>query len=159
MFSGPKKVRVALRWAPHPRALPQAVPNSFLQWMKSAEGIDIKAVYPEGYDLAPEFMDGVERSHDPNEGLRDVDVIYVKNWSKYEPYAEVGEVDQAQWMLSSDSMRVCPNARVMHCLPVRRNVVIEDTVLNSKNAVVQQQAHNRLWSAAAVLHEMLGGLA
>lgn len=154
LFPQKKKLKVALRWAPHPRKLPQAVANSFAQWMNKADDIDLQIVQPKGFELHPDFSGNANISYDPTEGLADADIVYVKNWSAYEPYGHT-VIGHENWLLDNRALQKAPNAKVMHCLPVRRNVVIADEVLDGPQSAVQQQANNRLWSAMAVLHELL----
>lgn len=154
LFPQKKKLKVALRWAPHPRKLPQAVANSFAQWMNKAEGIDLSIVHPKGFELHPDFSDQAHISHDPVEGLADADIVYVKNWSAYEPYGQTAP-DLSNWIVDNNALIKTNNAKVMHCLPVRRNVVIADEVMDGTHSAIQQQANNRLWSAMAVLHELI----
>ncbi|MGB3799218.1 MAG: N-acetylornithine carbamoyltransferase [Lewinella sp.] len=145
--------KVVLTWAPHPRQLPQAVPNSFAEWMTAWGEVDLVVANPEGFDLAPEFTDGVEVSHDQSEALRGADFVYAKNWSAYEPYGAT--TDRTDWLVDDAKMGLTNDAYFMHCLPVRRNVVVSDGVLDSPRSLVLQQANNRTWSAAAVLEALL----
>jgi N-succinyl-L-ornithine transcarbamylase len=154
LFPQKKKLKVALRWAPHPRKLPQAVANSFAQWINKADDIDLQIVHPKGFELHPDFSGNATISHEPVDGLANADIVYVKNWSAYEPYGHTVN-DKAHWLLDNKALQKAPNAKIMHCLPVRRNVVIADEVLDGPKSAVQQQANNRLWSAMAVLHELL----
>ncbi len=147
--------KVVLTWAPHPKALPQAVPNSFVQWMKNAD-VDFVVTNPEGYDLAPEFMDGVKLEHNQNEAFEGADFIYAKNWSSYTSYGEILSTDPA-WTVSSDKMALTNNAKFMHCLPVRRNVVVNDDVIDSENSIIIAQAANRVTSAQLVIKRILEG--
>lgn len=154
LFPQKKKRKVALRWAPHPRILPQAVSNSFAQWMNRMEEVDLTIVHPEGFELNNNFTQGAKISHDPVKGLEGADIVYVKNWSTYEPYAQQ-HAGLDHWTLKAADLQNAPNAKVMHCLPVRRNVVLCDDILDGNHSAVQQQANNRLWAAMAVLHELL----
>ena len=148
-----RKPKVVLTWAPHVKALPQAVPNSFAEWMKEG-AVDFCITNPPGYDLAEEFTNGVEVFHDQKAGLEGADFVYVKNWSSYEPYGQVLNQDSS-WIFGNDQLEVTNNARVMHCLPVRRGVVIKDEVLDGPNAIHLDQSENRVYSAQAVFHELL----
>lgn len=148
-----KKPKVVLTWAPHPRALPQAVPNSFVEIMQRME-VDLVIANPEGYDLASELIKDTPILHNQEEALKDADFVYVKNWSSYEDYGKILNRD-ASWTFSNEKLKLTNNARVMHCLPVRRNVVIADEVLDSPNSVVIQQAGNRTFAAQAVLKKIL----
>lgn len=148
-----RKPKVVLTWAPHVKALPQAVANSFVEWMKEAD-VELVVTNPEGYDLAPEFTDGVAVLHNQQEALRDADFVYVKNWSSYEQYGKVLSHDSS-WTLSNEHLAVTNNAKVMHCLPVRRNLVIRDEVLDGPNAIHLDQSENRVYSAQAVFKRLL----
>ncbi|MBK0379507.1 Rossmann-fold NAD(P)-binding domain-containing protein [Mucilaginibacter segetis] len=148
--------KVVLTWAPHIKALPQAVPNSFAEWMCKAD-VDFTIAHPAGYELATEFTQGANITHNQNEALKEADFIYVKNWSAYEPYGQVlpGNED---WMLNNKKLEVAPDAKVMHCLPVRRNLELADEILDSARSVVIHEAGNRVWAAQAVLKQMLEAL-
>jgi N-succinyl-L-ornithine transcarbamylase len=148
--------KVVLTWAPHVKALPQAVPNSFAEWMCKAD-VDFTIVHPKGYDLCPDFTKGATITNNQDEALADADFIYVKNWSAYEPYGKIfGGFDD--WMLTIDKLKPTNNAKVMHCLPVRRNLELSDEILDGQNSVVVHQAGNRVWAAQAVLKQMLESL-
>lgn len=152
-----KKPKVVLSWAPHVKALPQAVPNSFSEWMcrAQAEGlIDFVITYPEGYALDSEFTKGAISTTNQNEALENADFVYVKNWSSYEEYGKVLSMD-ANWMLTLEKLESTNKAKVMHCLPVRRDLVLASEVLDSEHSIVIQQAGNRVWAAQAVLMELL----
>lgn len=148
--------KVVLTWAPHIKPLPQAVPNSFAEWMCKAD-VDFVITHPKGYELSTDFTDGATIIHDQQEALKDADFIYVKNWSAFEPYGKVlpGNED---WMLTSESLNATNNAKVMHCLPVRRNLELSDEILDGPNSVVVHEAGNRVWAAQAVLKTMLESL-
>lgn len=152
-WKGKGKPRVVLTWAPHVKALPQAVPNSFVEWMRAAE-VDLVVTNPEGYDLAPEFVEGVSVVHDQMEALKSADFVYVKNWSSYEQYGKILNQDSS-WTLSNRHLAVTNNAKVMHCLPVRRNLVIKDEVLDGPNAIHLDQSENRVYAAQAVFKKLL----
>lgn len=152
-----KKPKVVLSWAPHVKALPQAVPNSFSEWMCRAqvEGlIDFVITHPEGYTLDSEFTKGAICTTNQDEALEDADFVYVKNWSSYEEYGKVLSMD-ANWMLTIEKLESTNKAKVMHCLPVRRDLVLASEVLDSEHSIVIQQAGNRVWAAQAVLMELL----
>ena len=144
--------KVVLTWAPHPRQLPQAVANSFSEWMVKWGAVDLVIANPEGFDLAPEFTAGAEVIHDQAEALRGADFVYAKNWSAYDDYGAT--TDRTDWLVDTGKMAMTNDAYFMHCLPVRRNVVVSDGVLDSKRSLVLQQANNRTWSAAAVLEAL-----
>ena len=148
--------KVVLTWAPHPKALPQAVPNSFVQWMKNAD-VDFVVTHPEGYELAPEFMEGVTVTNDQNNAFKDADFIYAKNWSSYQSYGQILNTDPA-WTVSAEKMALTNNAKFMHCLPVRRNVVVTDEVLDADYSIIIPEAKNRVTSAQVVLKRILENL-
>lgn len=145
--------KVVLAWAPHIKALPQAVPNSFAEWMCKAD-VDFTIAHPAGYELNSDFTNGAIITHNLDEALTGADFIYVKNWSAYEPYGKVlpGNED---WMLNNDKLKITNDAKVMHCLPVRRNLELSDEILDGPNSVVVHEAGNRVWAAQAVLKQML----
>lgn len=151
------KPKVVLTWAPHIKALPQSVPNSFAQWMCQAqtEGlIDFVITHPEGYALKEEFTDGAFVTEHQEKALQDADFVYVKNWSSYENYGQITCRDDA-WKITSDKLKYTNKAKVMHCLPVRRDLVIASEILDSNQSIVIQQAGNRVWAAQAVLKQIL----
>lgn len=148
-----RKPKVVLTWAPHVKALPQAVPNSFSEWMIAAQ-MDFSVTNPKGYDLAAEFRGGAPVIHDQEEALADADFVYVKSWSSYEDYGKVPSQDEG-WSFSQRHLSLTNNAKVMHCLPVRRGLVIKDEVLDSANAIHLDQAENRVFAAQAVLNQLL----
>ena len=152
-LKGAKKPKVVLSWAPHPRALPQAVPNSFVAMMRKLD-VDFCITHPKGYELNPEVTLDTPIYHDQKEALQNADFVYVKNWSSYSDYGKIVNQD-ANWMMTQDKLNT---AKFMHCLPVRRNVVVEDAVLDSSNSVVIQQANNRTFAAQIVLKKILENL-
>lgn len=148
-----KRPKVVLTWAPHPKALPQSVPNSFVEVMQRMD-VELVITNPEGYDLNPEITKDIRIIHDQEEALDYADFVYVKNWSSYERYGKKLSEDKS-WTFSNEKLSLTNNAKVMHCLPVRRNVVIADEVLDSANSIVIQQANNRTFAAQAVLKRLL----
>ena len=148
--------KVVLTWAPHVKALPQAVPNSFAEWMCKAE-VDFVIAHPKGYELCEDFTQGATITHNQEEAITDADFIYVKNWSAYEPYGEVMN-GYDDWMMTNKKLAVTNNARIMHCLPVRRNLELSAEILDGPNSLVVHEAGNRVWAAQAVLKKMLEGL-
>lgn len=148
--------KVVLTWAPHIKPLPQAVPNSFAEWMCKAD-VDFVITHPEGYALNTDFTKGATITHNQDEALKNADFIYVKNWSAYEPYGQIfsGKED---WMLTNEKLKQTNNAKVMHCLPVRRNLELSDEILDGPNSIVIHEAANREWAAQAVLKKMLESL-
>lgn len=150
----PRKPKVVLTWAPHIKALPQAVANSFSEWALAC-GHDLTITHPEGMDLNPEFTRGAVIEHDQEKALEGADFVYVKNWSSYHNYGKIFEGGQA-WMMDPKKLSLTNEAKIMHCLPVRRNLEVPDEILDGKCSLVSQQAGNRLWSAMAVLNELCG---
>lgn len=148
-----KRPKVVLSWAPHPKALPQAVPNSFVEWMKQAD-VELVITNPVGFNLAAEFTKGVTINHNQDEALKNADFIYAKNWSSYDEYGKTG-ADLVDWTITQDKMNLTKNAKFMHCLPVRRNVVVTDGVIDAENSIVIPQANNRTYAAQAVLLTLL----
>ena len=120
------KLKVVLTWAPHPKALPQSVPNSFAEMMQKMD-VDFCVANPEGYDLSNRVLIDTKVYHNQDEALKDADFVYVKNWSSYKKYGEVLSTD-SNWTFSKEKLALTNDAKVMHCLPVRRNVVISDEV-------------------------------
>jgi N-succinyl-L-ornithine transcarbamylase len=151
-----ERPKVVLTWAPHPRALPQAVPNSFVEWMKVAN-VELTVTHPQGYELAPEFMDGVKVEYDQLKAFEGADFIYAKNWASFKDYGKVLTTDRS-WTVDERKMAVTNNAKFMHCLPVRRNMIVTDGVLDSPNSIVVEEAANRVVSAQTVLKRMLEAL-
>jgi N-succinyl-L-ornithine transcarbamylase len=145
--------KVVLSWAPHPRPLPQAVANSFLEWMKHA-GVELVMTHPPGYELAEEFSAGIMVEHDQDKALEGADFVYTKNWSAYQDYGKVLHRDPS-WMITPEKLERTNQAKFMHCLPVRRNVVVSDAVLDSESSLVLHQAHNRTFATQAVLKHLL----
>jgi N-succinyl-L-ornithine transcarbamylase len=143
--------KVVLTWAPHPRALPQAVSNSFIQWTREWS-CDLVITHPPGYELADTFVHGVPVIHDQQEALRGADFVYTKNWSSYQQYGKV-LVEDTEWMINQEKMSLTNNGRFMHCLPLRRNVVATDQVVD--DSLVIPQSKNRLFAAQAVLAQLL----
>lgn len=145
--------KVVLTWAPHPKVLPQSVPNSFLEWANKMD-YELVAACPEGYELSPDFSGKLSFEHDQEKAIEDADYVYVKNWSSFKEYGKILSQD-ASWMITLDKLKNTNHAKVMHCLPVRRNVVIADDVLDSDHSLVIEEAANRVYSAQAVLNEIL----
>jgi len=156
-WSGEGKPKVVLAWAPHIKALPQAVPNSFAEWMCKAqeEGmLDFTIAQPKGYELNEDFTPGAAITHDLDAALSGADYIYVKNWSSYKEYGKVLTYPEG-WMLNNDKLKGTNDAKVMHCLPVRRDLELSSEILDGPNSLVIHEAGNRLWAAQAVLKQML----
>jgi N-succinyl-L-ornithine transcarbamylase len=148
-----KRPKVVLTWAPHIKPLPQAVPNSFAEWMCKAD-VDFVITHPAGYELSTDFTQGATITHNQDEAIADADFIYVKNWSAYEPYGQIfGE--NLDWMLTNDRLKITNNAKVMHCLPVRRDLELSSEILDGPSSIVVHEAGNRVWAAQAILKQML----
>ena len=147
--------KVVLTWAPHPRRLPQCVANSFAQWMQAWGEVDFTIANPEGLNLAPAFAPPELVTHDQATAFAEADFIYAKNWSAYNDYGATAH--HPDWIVDEQKMALTNDAFFMHCLPVRRNVVVSDGVLNSNRSLVLEQANNRTWAAQAVLSELLKG--
>lgn len=151
-----EKPKVVLTWAPHPRKLPQAVSNSFAEWVINS-GLDLTITHPKGFELSEEFTKGATIEYDQAKAFENADFIYAKNWSSYNNYGETLPT-ATDWIIDEAKMGLTNSGKFMHCLPVRRNVVVSDGVLDSDSSVVIQQAGNREWSAQAVIKTMLDQL-
>ena len=149
-----RKPKIVLTWAPHVKPLPQCVANSFAQWVNAWGKADFVITHPEDYELSEEFTKGATITHNQEEALKDADFVYVKNWSTYHDYGKIYTNDP-KWQLKKKRWAVTNNAKVMHCLPVRRNVELSDEILDGEMSIVTQQASNRVWAAQAVLSEIL----
>ena len=149
-----KKPKVVLTWAPHIKPIPQCVANSFSEWVNAWGEADFVITHPEGYDLSTEYTTGASITHDQQAALKEADFVYVKNWSSYQDYGKVLCTD-ASWMLTPEKLAVSNDAKIMHCLPVRRNVELSDEILDGANSLVTKEASNRVWAAQAVLSEIL----
>ena len=153
-FKTKHKPKVVLTWAPHPKALPQAVANSFVEMMQLQRDIDFVITHPEGYELNPEITKDSVIEYNQDKAFENADFIYAKNWSNYNDYGKVTNTDK-NWTVTAEKMKLTNNAKFMHCLPVRRNVIVADEVIDSENSIVIQQAHNRTYSAQLVLQKIL----
>ena len=151
------KIKIVLSWAPHPKRLPQCVANSFLEWAHYIPNSEIIITHPKGYDLHPDFAQNAQVMNDQNLALSGADFVYAKNWSAYEPYGSILSEDDS-WMITSEKMERTNNGKFMHCLPIRRNVIASDKVMDSDYSLVIQQAENRIYSAQTVFLEMLKNL-
>lgn len=153
-----ERPKVVMTWAPHPKALPQAVPNSFAEWMNAA-GYDFVITHPHGYELAPEFVGNAKVEYDQDKALEGADFVYGKNWSAYmDPnYGKVISTDRS-WTVTAEKMALTNNAYFMHCLPVRRNMIVSDDVIEGPRSLVIPEAANREISAQVVLKRILEGL-
>ncbi len=151
------KPKVVLTWLPHFKPLPQAVANSFSEWMNAradSGNVEFVMTHPEGYELPPEFVGNARVIYDREEAFAGADFIYGKNWSSYRQYGQV-LTQNSSWAVTMDDMNRTNNGKFMHCLPVRRNLKVADAVLDSPRSLVVEQAANREWSAQAVLKEIL----
>lgn len=153
-FKEKRKPKIVLTWAPHVKALPQCVANSFAQWVNAWGEADFVITHPEEYELDKKFTGNAAITHDQDYALQGADFVYVKNWSTYTDYGKIYTSDP-KWMLNNAKLGLTNQAKVMHCLPVRRNVELSDEILDGANSVVTQQAANRVWAAQAVLSEIL----
>lgn len=152
-----QKPKVVLTWAPHVKPLPQAVPNSFAEWMCKAQAqgmLDFTIAHPEGYELAEEFTKGATIVNEQQEAFKGADFIYVKNWSSYTDYGKILPTG-AGWMPDEEKLKTSNNAKVLHCLPVRRDLELSSGILDGPSSAVIQEAGNRVWAAQAVLKRML----
>lgn len=149
-LSNKPKPKVVLSWAPHPKALPQAVANSFAEMMQFME-VDFCITHPKGYELNPEITKNTPINYNQTDALKEADFVYVKNWSNYNDYGKILNQD-SKWMMTKAKLGA---AKFMHCLPVRRNVVVEDAVLDGDNSVVMSQANNRTYAAQIILKKIL----
>ncbi|MBL0144409.1 MAG: N-acetylornithine carbamoyltransferase [Chitinophagaceae bacterium] len=153
-FTPSHRPKVVLKWAPHIKPLPQCVANSFAQWVNAWGQADFVITHPEDYELDEQFTKGATITHNQDEALKNADFVYVKNWSTYADYGKI-YCNDPSWMLTPEKLEQTNNAKVMHCLPVRRNVELSDEVLDSESSLVTTQAGNRVWAAQAVLAEIL----
>ncbi|MBP8849133.1 MAG: N-acetylornithine carbamoyltransferase [Breznakibacter sp.] len=148
--------KVVLTWAPHPRALPQAVPNSFAEWMRAAD-VEFVITHPKGYELDEQFTKGVKIEYDQRKAFEGADFIYAKNWSNFNDYGKIVSTDR-DWMVDEAKMALTNEGKFMHCLPVRRNQIVTDGVIEGPNSIVIPEAANRVVSAQTVLKRILKGL-
>ncbi|WP_118974233.1 Rossmann-fold NAD(P)-binding domain-containing protein [Taibaiella koreensis] len=152
-----RKPKVVLTWAPHIKATPQCVANSFSQWANAWDQVKLTVTCPEGYQLDETFTTGATVTTDQEAALQDADFVYVKNWSSYRDYGKVLPVME-DWMLTEERLKHAPAAKIMHCLPVRRELELSGALLDSNRSLVTEQAANRVWSAQAVLASILKAL-
>ena len=151
------KIKIVLSWAPHIKPLPQCVANSFSQWINAWGQADFVITHPDGYTLDEQFTRGATIVHNQQQALKDADFVYVKNWSAFGDYGAMPHVSE-DWMLTNEKLSISNKAKIMHCLPVRRNVELSDEVLDGPNSLVIQQAANRVWAAQSVLAEILSSV-
>jgi len=151
-----KRPKVVMTWAPHPRALPQAVPNSFAEWMNAAD-VDLVITHPEGYELEPQFVGDAKVEYDQMKAFEGADFVYAKNWSSVREYGQILNTDRS-WTVGRRQMAVTNDAYFLHCLPVRRNMIVTDEVIDSPRSLVIPEAANRVVSAQVVMKRMLEAL-
>lgn len=149
-----RKPKVVLTWSPHIKAIPHAVANSFAEWTIGM-GHDLTITHPEGYELDEVFTKGATIEFNQSKALEDADFVYVKNWSSFNDYGKILSTDSS-WMLTEKRLKHAKNAKVMHCLPVRRNLELSDEILDGARSLVQKQAENRIYAAQAVISMILG---
>ena len=147
--------KVVMSWAPHPKVLPQAVPNSFVEWMRQTD-YEFVVTHPKGYELSPVFMGDLKVEYDQDKAFEGADFIYAKNWSSYTEYGEILSRDMS-WTVNAEKMALTDHAKFMHCLPVRRNMIVTDEVLDGPSSIVVDEAENRVYSAQTVLKMILEG--
>lgn len=151
---GKRKPKVVLTWGPHIKAIPHAVANSFSEWTLGM-GHDLTITHPEGYELDEAFTKGASLEYNQSKALEDADFVYVKNWSSFNDYGKILSTDHS-WMLTEKHLKKAKEAKVMHCLPVRRNLELSDEILDGARSLVQKQAENRIYAAQAVIGKLLG---
>jgi len=152
-FKTSLKPKVVLSWAPHPKSLPHAVANSFIEMMQ-LQDTEFVITHPEGYELDPEITKNSTIEYNQEKAFKNADFVYVKNWSSFKDYGKVANTS-TDWMITAEKMKLTNKAKFMHCLPVRRNVIVADEVIDSENSIVIQQAKNRTYAAQIVLKKIL----
>lgn len=153
-FKPKHRPKVVLTWAPHPKALPQAVANSFIGMMQLQKNMDFVITHPKGYELNPEITKDSKIEYDQDKAFENADFIYAKNWSNYIEYGQITNSDP-NWTVTADKMKLTNDAKFMHCLPVRRNMIVSDEVIDGPNSIVIEQANNRTFAAQLVLQKIL----
>jgi N-succinyl-L-ornithine transcarbamylase len=153
-FKPTHRPKVVLTWAPHPKALPQAVANSFVEMMQLQKNMDFVITHPKGYELNPEITKDSKIEYDQDKAFENADFIYAKNWSNYIEYGQITNSDP-NWTVTADKMKLTNKAKFMHCLPVRRNMIVSDEVIDGPNSIVIEQANNRTFAAQLVLQKIL----
>lgn len=153
-WNQPRPPKIVLTWVPHIKPLPQCVSNSFAQWVNAWGEANFVITHPLEYELAEQFTKGATITHNQDEALKEADYIYVKNWSTFTDYGKVYENDP-RWMLTEEKLKLTNQAKIMHCLPVRRNVELSDEILDGPNSLVTREAGNRVWAAQAVIATLL----
>ncbi|WP_338410310.1 acetylornithine carbamoyltransferase [uncultured Flavobacterium sp.] len=152
-LSANKKPKIVLTWAPHIKSIPHAVANSFAQWMNRTD-YDFVITHPEGYELDAKFTQNAIIEYDQKKALQDADFVYIKNWSSFKNYGKIISVKE-DWMLTNKKLEKTNNAKIMHCLPVRRNIEVSDEVLDCKNSLIYEQANNRTFAAQIILEKII----
>jgi N-succinyl-L-ornithine transcarbamylase len=147
------KPKIVLTWAPHIKALPQAVANSFSEWMLKAD-YDLTIAHPNGYELSEDYTGGAKITNNQKEAMLGADYVYVKNWSCYNEYGKI-TAEHNDWVLTKEKMKITNDAKIMHCLPVRRNIELSDELIDCSNSLIIKQAENRVYAAQAVLKSIL----
>ncbi len=153
-FKEKRRPKIVLTWATHVKPLTQCVDNCFSQWINAWNSADFVITHPEDYELDEKFTRGAHITHNQDEALKDADYVYVKNWSTYQDYGKI-YCNDPEWMMTNEKLALTNNAKIMHCLPVRRNVELSDEILDGPNSIVTLQASNRVWAAQSVLSEIL----
>lgn len=149
-----KEIKVVLSWAPHVKPLPQSVANSFIEWIIKLDHINLVIVNPEGYELSKSFTKNINILYNQKEAFKNADFIYTKNWSSFIHYGKI-LLNHSSWIINSRKMKLTDNAKFMHCLPVRRNLIVEDNVIDSKNSLILEQAKNRIFATQTIFIEIL----
>jgi N-succinyl-L-ornithine transcarbamylase len=149
--------KIVLTWAPHVKALPQVVANSFVEWMLGTKQ-DLTITHPEGYELDESFTKGAKIEYNQQKALENADFVYVKNWSSFKEYGKILPVIPSEWMLTNEKLIYTNCAKIMHCLPVRRNIELSDEVLDSSNSLTLTQAENRIYASQIVLQKIIENL-
>lgn len=147
------KPKIVLSWAPHVKSIPQVVANSFAEWVLASD-YELTITHPKGYELSEAFTKGATIEYDQQKALSNADFVYVKNWSSYADYGKVLEVKE-DWQLTQEKLKVTHQAKIMHCLPVRRNLELSDAVIDSEQALILAQAENRIYATQTVLKKLI----
>lgn len=150
------KIKVVLTWAPHVKALPQSVPNSFIQWASKINYIDLVLTHPIGYELNKLYTKNIYITNNQKKAFNGADFIYAKNWSSFYNYGKMLDINSS-WIINKEKMNLTNNAKFMHCLPVRRNIVVSDEVIDGKNSIILEQSENRIFATQTILLEILNG--
>lgn len=149
-----EKIKIVLTWVPHVKALPQSVINSCSDWFSQIDFIDLIITHPKGYELNDKFIQNAKIIYNQNKALEGADFVYAKNWSSYHNYGKILSTDP-NWKITKNKMEKTNNAKFMHCLPIRRNLIVDDEILDSSNSIVLKQAYNRIFATQTIFSEML----